>query len=291
MQNCGFICRYLCKKRDVMSLLASFMLIFAATGIGAAPLKLAPEWVAQGLRAPESVLVYADGKQKYLFASEMEGESTAVDGKGGIAKLSLDGEIIDADWVRGLNAPKGMAAFKGKLYVADIHEVVVIDIASHKIETKIPVPDAVFLNDVAADQNGVVYVSDTRTNKVHRITDGEPEVFISPIATPNGLRPIGSNLAIGAGTELWVADPKGQHYMLAKGFADKIDGIEMTRLGEFVVSCWVGLLYYVHADGTLELLLDSRADHKNTADIGYDKESQTVFVPNFKDGITAYKLQ
>jgi hypothetical protein len=246
-------------------------------------------WMTAGMRTPESVLVYQDGKEKYLFVSEIDGTDT--DGNGGVAKLSLDGELEEQDWVRGLNGPKGMAAHKGKLYVADVKEVVVIDIKSGKINSRIPVADAVFLNDVAIDINGTVYVSDTRTSKVHKIVNGEVSLYLDNVKDANGLKTIGSTLIIGAGTTLLFVDKDKNMLTLAKGFEGNIDGVEMIRPGEFIVSCWVGLIYYVYSDGRIQKLVDSRGAVVNTADIGYDVENRILYVPNFhKNTITAYKL-
>lgn len=247
-------------------------------------------WVTAGLRVPESALVYEDGKEKYLFVSEIDGKDD--DGEGGVARLSLDGKILEHDWVRGLNGPKGMGAHDGKLYVADVKDVVVIDIDSGDIDTRIPVVDAVFLNDIAIDINGVVYVSDTRTNKVHRIVEGKVELYLDNIPSPNGLRTIGSTLIVGAATRLLLVDKDKNLLTLAKGFESNIDGVEMTQPGEFIVSCWAGLVYYVYADGRIEKLLDSRDTQINTADIGFDDESRIVYVPNFhKNSLTAYQLR
>jgi hypothetical protein len=66
----------------------------------------------------------------------------------------------------------------------------------------------------------------------------------------------------------------------------------MAVRGEFIVSCWPGLVYYVHSDGALSTLIDSRADKINTADIGFDSNTKQVFIPNFlKNTVTAYQLQ
>lgn len=247
-------------------------------------------WLTAGLRVPESALVYQDGKEKYLFVTEIDGKDD--DGEGGVARLSLDGKILEQDWVRGLNGPKGMGAHNGKLYVADVKEVVVIDIDSGDIDTRIPVADAVFLNDIAVDINGVVYVSDTRTNKVHRIVDNNVELYLDNIASPNGLKTIGSTLIVGAATRLLLIDKDKNLLTLAKGFESNIDGVEMTQPGEFIVSCWAGLVYYVHANGRIEKLLDSRDTQINTADIGFDEDTRIVYIPNFhKNSLTAYQLK
>lgn len=247
-------------------------------------------WLTAGLRVPESALVYQDGKEKYLFVTEIDGKDD--DGEGGVARLSLDGKILEQDWVRGLNGPKGMGAHNGKLYVADVKEVVVIDIDSGDIDARIPVADAVFLNDIAVDINGVVYVSDTRTNKVHRIVNNNVELYLDNIASPNGLQTIGSTLIVGAATRLLLIDKDKNLLTLAKGFESNIDGVEMTQPGEFIVSCWAGLVYYVHANGRIEKLLDSRDTQINTADIGFDEDTRIVYIPNFhKNSLTAYQLK
>lgn len=279
-------------RQKLGCVLASALLPFLAASVNAESVKLEQLWSTKELRTPESVLVHKAGKDKFLLVSEIEGDGAALDGKGGIAKLSMSGEILDQDWVRGLNAPKGMAVHGKKLYVADVNELVVVDLASQKIEAKIKVSDSVFLNDVAVDEAGVVYVSDTRTNKIHRFVDHKPEVFLENIASANGLYTSGKNLIIGAGSTLLSVGPDKKQTELASGFESGIDGIEMTKPGEFLVSCWVGLMYYVHADGRIEKLIDSREDKINTADIGYDREKNLVFVPNFlKDSVTAYQLK
>ncbi len=78
------------------------------------------------LKIPESVLV--DDKENCLWVSNIDGASNGKDGKGSISKLSKTGAPINLDWVTGLNAPKGMAKYKQELYVADLTELVVIDI-------------------------------------------------------------------------------------------------------------------------------------------------------------------
>jgi len=254
--------------------------------------KLEQIWQAPDLPTPESVLYVVDNKDTYLFVSLIDGEGDAVDGKGGIAKLATDGEVIDKDWITGLNAPKGMAIYKNRLYVADLTEVAVIDIKGQKLLKKIPIDGAVFLNDVTINSSGVVFVSDTRTNKVHRIDNDVASGYLENISSANGLKAYGSNLIVGAGKELLLVGPDKKPLILANGFAQGIDGIEMTARGEFIVSCWPGLVYYVYGDGRIEVLIDSQADKINTADIGFDPNTRQVFVPNFfKNTVTAYQLK
>lgn len=255
--------------------------------------KLEQRWLTPDLPTPESVLYVADKKVPYLFVALIDGQGDAVDGKGGIAKLATDGSVIDKEWFTGLNAPKGMAIYENRLYVADITELVVIDIKKQRLVKKIPIEGSVFLNDVTVNASGVVFVSDTRTNKVHRIVGDVPSLYLDDVTSANGLKSFGSNLVVGAGNELLLFDGDKKRLVLAHGFAQGIDGIEMmAKRGEFVVSCWPGLVYYVYGDGKIEVLIDSQEQKINTADIGYDPNTNQVFVPNFfKDSVTAYQLR
>ena len=270
---------------------ASLLLLGALPAL--AQHKLEQVWLTPDLPTPESVLYVTAKKAPYLFVSLIDGQGDAVDGKGGIAKLATDGSVIDKDWITGLNAPKGMAIHKNRLYVADITELVVINIKKQRVIKKIPIEGSVFLNDVTVNSSGVVFVSDTRTNKVHRIVDDVPSLYLDNVTSANGLKAYGSNLIVGAGKELLLFDADKKRLVLAEGFAQGIDGIEMTaKRGEFIVSCWPGLVYYVYSDGKIEVLIDSQEQKVNTADIGYDPNTNQVFVPNFfKNSVTAYQLQ
>lgn len=275
------------KKARFLFLLCS---IFVCLGAHA-QVALVQVWLTEGLSVPESVLVYRSGKANFLFVSQIDGDPSATDGKGGIAKLNFNGEIADKEWVTGLNAPKGMAQFDGKLYVADINELVIINIKSAEIEKKIAVPGAQFLNDVTVDSKGIIYISDTKTGKIHRYQNDLLDEYATKMESANGLKAVGSHIIVGAGTHLYLVDKNKNKLQIASGFAQAIDGVESTSNGAFLVSCWPGLIYYVHLDGKFDLLLDSQKEGINTADIAYDETSKMLYVPNFsKNSVTAYKV-
>ncbi|MDX3774258.1 hypothetical protein QE250_09045 [Chromatiaceae bacterium AAb-1] len=248
-------------------------------------------WTTDGLRVPESVLVYQAQDDKYLFVSEIDGQGNVADGKGGIARLATDGSIIEQDWVRGLHAPKGLGIYQGKLYVADLTEVVVIDIDAAKVIRKIPAPDAIFLNDITVDAQGIVYISDTRKNRVYRLENDSISIWLENIDAANGLKIIGNNLYIAANERLLKADPKRNITAIAQGFEQPADGLEPVGNGDFIVTCWAGIIYYVYADGRITKLLDTQQQKLNTADIGWDDATQTLYVPTFfGNSVTAFRL-
>ena len=160
-----------------------------------------------------------------------------------------------------------------------------------KVTAKIPAPDAVFLNDVTVDEHGVVYISDTRKNRVYKYANGVISIWLEDIIAANGLKSIGSDLYIAAADLLLKADKNGEITQSNKGFAQRADGLEPVGNGDFIVSCWAGIIYYVYADGRLEMLLDTQQQKLNTADIGWDADSKTLFVPTFSgSSVTAYRV-
>ena len=242
------------------------------------------------LKTPESVLF--DAKEKLLYVSNIDGNPAEKDGKGSIAKVGLDGKIIAAEWVKGLHAPKGMGLFKNKLYVADLTDVVVIDVQKGSIEQRIPVNGANFLNDITIDNKGIVYVSDSRTFKVHRIENGTVFTQVEKLVGPNGLLAVKDNLFILDRGSLLLLLPDGKMEKLADGMDPGTDGIEKVKDNEYIVSCWGGVVYYVYANGQKQILLDTRNEKINSADIGYDAKKKIVYVPTFyKNTVVAYQLK
>ncbi len=242
------------------------------------------------LQIPESVL-FVKGANN-LYVSNINGKPGEKDGNGYITLISTNGKIENIHWVTGLHAPKGMGLYKNKLYVADIDAVAVINIATKKIEQRIEIPNAVFLNDIAIDSKGNVFVSDTKTGKVHKITNNVTTVYVDSLKSPNGLLCKGSNLYVLSNGSLYKYNQQKKQETISIGFDTSTDGIEADG-NNFIVSCWSGIIYYVNGnDGTWEILLNTKAEKSNTADIGYDEQKKIIYVPTFfKNKVAAYKLK
>jgi hypothetical protein len=241
------------------------------------------------LKVPESVLY--DGKNKVLYVSNIDGAPDGKDGKGSIGKVGLDGKIIASDWVTGLNAPKGMALVKNTLWVSDLDAVAAIDIKTGKVVKTIPIDGAGFLNDVAADEKGVIYVSDSKTKKVHKIENDKASVVLEDLQGPNGLLVHNKDLyVLDNGTFNKLKDDKLEQFV--SGLDGHTDGLEHVEKDEYLVSGWEGVIYYVNTNGNKEKLLDTRDQKINSADIGYDAKNKIVYVPTFfKNSVVAYQLK
>lgn len=265
--------------------------LFLSSAAANAQHSLTQLWATEAtLPVPESVFYSA--KNKILYVALIDGKPGEKDGKGGIAKVGLDGKIVAKDWITGLHAPKGMGVMGDKLYVADVTDLVEIDLKSGKILKKHPVEGSVFLNDVTIDAKGNIYVSDSSTKKVHMIKDGKVSTFLEGLNGPNGVLAVGSDLLVAdAGTLKKVSATK-EISVVAEGMDKSTDGIEQVVPGEYIVSCWAGVVYYVKSDGTKQELLNTSADKTNSADIGYDSVKKIVYVPTFaKNGVVAYQLK
>lgn len=273
-----------------MKKLVMLFLLMSSLIANAQNLKLEKLWETDTIVAiPESVL--PDFKNQTLYVSLIAGGPWDADGVGGIGKLSFDGKKYDGDWIKGLNAPKGLGKYGDKLYAADISEVVVVNMKKGEIESRIAIEGASGLNDITVDDKGVVYVSDSKTSKIWQIKNGKPTLYLENVNGANGLLAVKDGLIYAQGKSLMKANGKKELTKIAD-VTEGIDGIEPVGNGDYIVTSWVGLVYYVKSDGQFQTLLDSRPEKKNAADIGYDPAKKIVYVPTFMGKtVAAYQLR
>jgi len=259
-------------------------------------LKLIEQWATpQTLRVPESVLY--DPAREVLYISNVNGGPLEKNGQGFISRVSLSGEILNLEWVTGLNAPKGSGIWQGKLYVTDIDELVEIDIETGQITNKYPAAGAGFLNDIAVDDSGNVFISDMseQNSVIYKFSAGklEPWLKVPQISQPNGLFVEAGKLLVGTwdGFLKSISLKDKTITTIAKtGFG--IDGIQSDGKGNYLVSDWQGKTAFVSSAGEVKLLLDTSGSNINSADIEYVPEKQLLLVPTFFDNrVVAYLFQ
>jgi hypothetical protein len=269
-----------------------FTVLFTALFLAANVLnaqKLEKVWETTGLKTPESVIYYPE--KDLIFVANINGDPSTKDGNGFISVLNAGGKIKTLEWVKDLNAPKGMAIYKGKLFVADLDQLVEIDIEKGTISARFEAPGAIFLNDVTAAENGQIFVSDTRTAKIHVLKDGKFTVWFEgkPFETPNGLMAEKGKLLVGD-KNIYEVDIQTKKVNLLIEDAGGVDGLEKNNTGDFVFSNWPGKIF-IHKNGKTIKLLDTTEKELNTADIDYALKPDLVLVPTFFDNrIVAYKI-
>ncbi len=243
-------------------------------------------------KVPESV--FFNIRTQNIYVSNINGKPTEKNGNGFISLLSSKGKIINLKWVKGLNAPKGMAVFNNILYVSDIDRLAAIDIFSGKIIRFYTVNDARFLNDVAVDNRGDVYVSDSDKGVIFRMeNNGHFHIWDSnPILKEvNGLAIENRNLVAGAYGHLLQINIHNKSIQKLTFQNGIIDGLIPIGNGYYVVSNWSGKIQLV-AKGKKAIVLSNTSKQKiNAADLGYIPQKKVILIPTFfNNKVIAKKL-
>jgi sugar lactone lactonase YvrE len=216
---------------------------------------------------------------------------------GYLSRISGEGRLMAAKWVTGLRSPKGIHRRGDDLLVADVGQVVVIDVAGAKIRQTIDLDPlgAKFPNDVTVDDGtGDAYVSDMLRNTIYRIpADGaKAEVWLESEAldSPNGLFLDGDRLMVASsGTDrdpgrILVVDlatkrlgPLGDMPPLGR-----LDGIE--KLGSDWIVTGNGTVWRVTPDGKASEVTKIA----NAADLGLRPGDRVAAVPTLSDNTVVF---
>ncbi|MDO9163846.1 MAG: SMP-30/gluconolactonase/LRE family protein [Methylococcaceae bacterium] len=245
-----------------------------------------------GLKNPESALTGPDGR---VYVSEI-GEFDK-DGDGKITVIDKDGKA--QDFVSGLDDPKGLAVSGKHIFVTDKKRVLKVD--KDGKWTVFAAADAFpvapqFLNDLEADAQGNIYVSDSgdtegkggavyridKNGKVTLITNSEQD---AQIQSPNGLLVDGKDslleLDLLSGTLYRIKIKTGKLEKVAEGFGGG-DGIVRGAKGVLYASDWKnGSVFTVSKKGEVKLLKNG---FKSAADIGLSGDGKFILVPDMLAG-------
>lgn len=261
---------------------------------GASAWVLTPMWTVEGLASPESVLLSADSG--FFYVSNVNGEGGDRDGNGFISRVSRDGIMLEREWAKGLDAPKGMTLKDGKLYVADISRLVVLDSRTGKIDQVYEAPGAKFLNDVAMLADGTVIAADSDTGAIYRFDGPTAVVWIRDpqLRSINGLLPVEGKLYITTMQGLLIeADPQTRSLRVLARNLGEADGLARLEDGSFLVSEWPGRIFHVTASGEVTTITDTRAAESFINDflVTDDLTRKVLVAPHWKPGsLTQYDL-
>jgi hypothetical protein len=279
-------------------LLTALVLVSAAGAFGQNPAATSPAPVSASMKwcsdhvfeIPESALY--DSLRDVIYVSNVNGVPNVVDSNGYISKVHTDGTIEQLKWVTGLHAPKGMGIRGDTLYVSDIYRVVLIDIPTGTIINSYDLR-ATFLNDIAIDSAGTVYISDNMADRIYSLKGGKASIWREgDLGGPNGLWPERSGLlvdAMGDGVLEridWSAAKPRRWMKLAVG----LDGLVACH-GGYLVSVFDGEVYWVSPQGKATMIVNTRDRNMQAADIGFVPKLDLLLVPTFSDNrLTAYQL-
>ncbi len=275
---------------------ALFLFTHAPAALAEGP-KVLGEKTVTGFPFPESVAY--DAAQKVLYVGQFVSalKPTEKDGKGRISKVSLDGKVIDANFLPAggepLNKPKGIWVAGDRLWVTDIDVVWVFDTKTRKGK-KVALPGIKFANDPAV-VGYTLYVSDNRGDALYRVepadflAGGEPKVtvaFSGAGINPNGVYPTPQNSLLMAGfmsdkvaRGLYEIKPGGKPKPISREIG-RLDGLYRMTDGSLLVTDWnSGTLFHWATDSYHTPLASGFKGPADFCVIPGDKE-MTVVVPD-----------
>ncbi|AXG71252.1 hypothetical protein KORDIASMS9_03509 [Kordia sp. SMS9] len=255
-----------------------------------------------GLTHCESV-VY-DSKRNVLYASLIGNREN---GDGSIAKISLDGKVIDTMFVKGLNDPKGIAITNDKLYVSDVTVLVEADLETGKVLKTHTTEGTQFLNDVNVASDGTVYVSDTANSTIFALKkDGTFSAWLQSDALehPNGLLQVKTNMYVAA----WgnMVGPEGKQKQsgnllkvdmatkeitkVSKDTLGNLDGVQIYDTEKLIISAWkTGKIMTINNKGDVKDILTVG---RSVGDILYIPEKKLLALPmNIQSQLLIYEFQ
>ena len=258
----------------------------AGTGSTAAK----PWFVRDGFVAPEAVR-YDPDQDVYFVGNWGTGSASATDNNGYISRMKPDGQIENMRFIAGgtnrvvLHAPRGMYIVGDTLWVADADAVRGFHRKTGEKLANVDFSglDRGFLNDVAADASGTLYVTDTGRNKLYKVTGG-PTLVVSDsvLGSPNGI-------TWDAGNNRFVIVPFGGHKGIrawtpgATTLTDigmstgaRYDGVEVLSGGRILVASQADTSLHVFSGSTGRAVLHTLGP---PADIAVDTKRNRVAVP------------
>ena len=248
---------------------------------------LKKKWVIEGgVRFPESA-VY-DKKRDIVYVSSFDVYGTP--GQQTIARVTLDGKIMDPKWVTGLALPTGMIIRDDRLFIVERRNVAEIDLESGKILNRLPLPQPG--NDIAMDEMSNLYVSDSNNGAVFKTVDGKFVEWLKAdeIGGANGLLVIKKELIVGSSKNHSIVgvDLENKAVREIARFREGVmDGIDLDENGNLLISVYQGRVYRISPDGEKTLLLylpDTR-----TADFDYIPGKKMFIIPTLENStVMAY---
>lgn len=237
---------------------------------------------------PESVTF--DKDNEVIYISNTEDSVTDNESTGYICKASLYGEIIDTLKITNLVSPKGMAVKDGILYISDVNKIIKYNTEKEWVEKCYDIPEAQSLKDIEISNSGIVYISDSKADKVYKIEADSVNIFCADSLCKNikALCLDNDELIGGAQNQIIKFKDSGKAIPIAK-LKFTPEALKSDGRGNYLISDIYGGIYAVGKD-TTEMLVEK---HKkiNCGDFEYNTEQNLLFLPTITDNsLEIYEL-
>ena len=223
---------------------------------------------------------------------------------GYVSLLNPDGSVHTTKWIGAtrngltLNHPLGSAIHNGTLYTADIDVVRTFDLATGKPGKAFPVDGSTFLNGIAVNKAGTIFVSNSKPeNRVYKITaDGDVSVFVDgdPLKIPNGVAidPDGNVVVVNVGNnDVMTFNPDNGKLLRTEHAAEGgNDGLVILPDGtKYVSSVRFGSVSKISPGKPAQVIASGIP---SAASMGYDSRQKQLIIPmNNNNAVAFLKLE
>ncbi len=270
-----------------MRLIRSSILLFFIVLITTEPL------ISQVYNEPESV-VYDATNDRYLVSNKGNGDIISVP-RTDPNNLSFFYTSAYCVSLRGITIVGNTLWGAGTNSLATQNQYLFsFDIATGNLIKSILISTGVFLNDIVADANGTIYVSDDNNNKIYRVnpeTGGYSDLLFDGA---NGLlfdeannRLLYTDDTPQTGSQISAIDlaTNTSSVLITNPNFQWLDGLTVDHLGNYYVSSWSTNEVYRYNPNFTAFIVASTGHngvlHSGPADIFYDQVNNVLAVPNF----------
>ncbi|MCK9556690.1 MAG: SMP-30/gluconolactonase/LRE family protein [Candidatus Cloacimonetes bacterium] len=242
------------------------------------------------------IYVLAGGKDNYLnkpesVAYDSVGERFLISNVGDGSIVAMDNQGQYSEFIKeGFEAPKGLLLVGDLLYVTDPAQIHVVSVSEAKIIESYPINDAVGLNDIAMDEYGKLYITDTPGNSVFVYdpqSKTQQRISHELISAPNGIiydRPRWQMFIVGNKEQspILSLDTRDMSVSIFKDtMYSNLDGIAIDDLGRIYFSSWKEQMIIEIPQEQNRFITDLKG-YDSAADIYYHLPSNELIVPMLK---------
>lgn len=246
--------------------------------------------LSRKLKYPESVIY--DGKRNLLYVSNYFNNGNEF-----ISKINMNGEIENLKWISGLRQPSGLCISNDRLYAVDRRNLYEINIDSSKIIKSYPIPNALFPNDIAADELGNLYITDSQRNSIIKFSEGIFSDFMQSdrISNINGILYNDGKLIVGVSGDASIKQinlvDNNISTLTQIENGSVLDGIKYEGNGNYLFSDYNGRLFRLLKNGKTQELLNTKVPQRFCADFEFIKEKKLLIIPSlFDNRLRTYRI-
>jgi hypothetical protein len=212
-----------------------------------------------------------------------------------ISKIDRNGKLIALHWTDGLFGPTGIAIYKDKLYAVERGFMAKIDIASHSIDKRYPIPNFGFPNDIAIAPDKTIYISDSEKNCIYRFAGDKIECWLEDrlFAGINGLFLEGQQLIVGNSNEnslLSVNITNKKVTVIATNVNKIVDGITLFK--DHYITSGRTKMASTDEEGKTTELIEAGNQKEWYADFDFVRNIQMLVVPTlFTNRVIAFGIK